>query len=54
MTLTGNNVITLRKLTLKVTAEKGITPPEGEDNPLKHFATHHSVWLEVEKNLFLS
>ena len=24
MTLTGNNVITLRKLTLKVTAEKGI------------------------------
>ena len=27
MTLTGNNVITLRKLTSKVTAEKGIPPP---------------------------
>ena len=26
MTLTGNNVITLRKLTSKVTAEKGILP----------------------------
>ena len=26
MTLTGNNVITLRKLTSKVTAEKGIAP----------------------------
>ena len=26
MTLTGNNIIKLRKLTAKVTAEKGILP----------------------------
>ena len=34
MTLTGNKVITLRKLTSKVTAEKGI--------PLKQFETYYT------------
>ena len=47
MTLTGNNVITLRKLASKVTAEKGILPhtawPTKIFNAIFKFLGHFTI-----------
>ena len=43
MTLTGNNVITLRKLTSKVTAEKGI--------PLNFYVNQSIFFLMLASSL---
>ena len=43
MTLTSNNVITLRKLTLKVTAEKGIHPVTALSKPVMNLTT--GIWV---------